>query len=140
MRLQNSVIKDGDTVLVFNFRPDRARQIVQALCLPDFEAFGRNHAPALDVVTFTQVEQDLPVQVVFPPEQLDQLLGQVVANAGLKQYRTAETEKYPHVTYFMNGGIEQPLAGEDRHLVPSPRVATYDLSPVSQPSRRLTIR
>ena len=129
VRLQNSVIKDGDSVLVFNFRPDRARQIVQALCLPDFEAFKRNHVPALDVVTFTQVEQDLPVQVVFPPEPLDELLGQVVADAGLKQYRTAETEKYPHVTYFMNGGIEQPLPGEDRHLVPSPRVATYDLSP-----------
>ena len=75
------------------------------------------------------MEQDLPVQVAFPPEPLDQLLGQVVADAGLKQYRTAETEKYPHVTYFMNGGIEQPLAGEERHLVPSPRVATYDLSP-----------
>ena len=129
VRLQNSVIKDGDSVLVFNFRPDRARQIVQALCLPDFDGFERSHVPTLDVVTFTQVEQDLPVHVAFPPEPLDQLLGQVVAEAGLKQYRTAETEKYPHVTYFMNGGIEQPLAGEDRHLVPSPRVATYDLSP-----------
>ena len=136
VRLQNSVIKDGDSVLVFNFRPDRARQIVQALCLPDFEAFERNHVPALDVVTFTQVEQDLPVQVVFPPEPLDELLGQVVADAGLKQYRTAETEKYPHVTYFMNGGIEQPLPGEDRHL-PSPRVATYDLSP-AMPAEQLT--
>ena len=81
------------------------------------------------MVTFTQVEQGLPVQVVFPPEPLDHLLGQVVAEAGLRQYRTAETEKYPHVTYFMNGGIEQPLPGEDRHLVPSPRVATYDLAP-----------
>ncbi|AII48553.1 phosphoglyceromutase [Synechococcus sp. KORDI-52] len=129
VRLQNGVIKDGDSVLVFNFRPDRARQIVQALCLADFEAFKRSHVPTLDVVTFTQVEQDLPVQVAFPPEPLDQLLGQVVADAGLKQYRTAETEKYPHVTYFMNGGIEQPLEGEERHLVPSPRVATYDLSP-----------
>ena len=129
VRLQNSVMKDGDSVLVFNFRPDRARQIVQALCLPDFDGFERSHTLELDVVTFTQVEQDLPVQVAFPPEPLDQLLGQVVADAGLKQYRTAETEKYPHVTYFMNGGIEQPLAGEDRHLVPSPRVATYDLSP-----------
>ena len=129
VRLQNSFIKDGDSVLVFNFRPDRARQIVQALCLADFESFERSRVPSLDVVTFTQVEQDLPVHVVFPPEPLDQLLGQVVADAGLKQYRTAETEKYPHVTYFMNGGIEQPLDGEDRHLVPSPRVATYDLSP-----------
>ena len=129
VRLQNSVMKDGDSVLVFNFRPDRARQIVKALCLSDFDAFERSQVPQLDLVTFTQVEQDLPVHVAFPPEPLDQLLGQVVADAGLKQYRTAETEKYPHVTYFMNGGIEQPLPGEDRHLVPSPRVATYDLSP-----------
>ena len=116
-------------MLVFNFRPDRARQIVQTLCLDDFDGFERRTTPKLDVVTFTQVEQDLPVSVAFPPEPLDDLLGQVVAEAGLRQYRTAETEKYPHVTYFMNGGIEQPLPGEERHLVPSPRVATYDLSP-----------
>ena len=83
----------------------------------------------MDVVTFTQYESGLPVEVAFPPESLDDLLGQVVAAEGLKQYRTAETEKYPHVTYFMNGGIEQPLDGEDRHLVPSPRVATYDQAP-----------
>ncbi|MEC7382412.1 MAG: alkaline phosphatase family protein, partial [Cyanobacteriota bacterium] len=76
-----------------------------------------------------QYEHDLPVAVAFPAESLDDLLGQVVSEHGLRQYRTAETEKYPHVTYFMNGGIEQPLAGEERHLVPSPRVATYDLAP-----------
>ena len=81
------------------------------------------------MVTFTQYEVGLPVTVAFPPESLDHLLGQVVSEHGLKQYRTAETEKYPHVTYFLNGGIEQPLAGEDRHLVPSPRVATYDEAP-----------
>jgi len=129
IRFSSAVMQDGDGVLMFNFRPDRARQIVQALSLKQFEGFPRRHTPNLDVVTFTQVEQDLPVNVAFPPEPLDQLLGQVVAQAGLRQYRTAETEKYPHVTYFLNGGIEQPLAGEDRHLVPSPRVATYDLSP-----------
>jgi 2,3-bisphosphoglycerate-independent phosphoglycerate mutase len=128
-RLQNTVMEDGDALLMFNFRPDRARQIIQALCLDEFGGFDRDHTPRLDVVTFTQVEQNLPVSVAFPPEPLDNLLGQVVAEAGLLQYRTAETEKYPHVTYFMNGGIEQPLQGEDRHLVPSPRVATYDLSP-----------
>ena len=129
VRLQDVVMQDGDAVLLFNFRPDRARQIVQTLCLPSHDGFQRRHTPKLDVVTFTQVEQDLPVVVAFPPEPLDDLLGQVVAGQGLRQYRTAETEKYPHVTYFMNGGIEKPLAGEDRHLVPSPRVATYDLSP-----------
>ena len=129
IRLMPTVMQDGDAVLMFNFRPDRARQIVQTLCLDAFDGFERAHTPSLDVVTFTQVEQGLPVAVAFPPEPLDDLLGQVVANHGLKQYRTAETEKYPHVTYFLNGGIEQPLPGEDRHLVPSPRVATYDQSP-----------
>ena len=129
VRLSPTVMQDGDSVLMFNFRPDRARQIVQTLCLPGFDGFERRHTPKLDVVTFTQVEQDLPVAVAFPPEPLNDLLGQVVADAGLRQYRTAETEKYPHVTYFMNGGIEKPLPGEERHLVPSPRVATYDLSP-----------
>ena len=129
VRLSQAVMQDGDSVLMFNFRPDRARQIVQTLCLPNFDDFERRHIPALDLVTFTQVEQGLPVAVAFPPEPLNDLLGQVVSNAGLRQYRTAETEKYPHVTYFMNGGIEQPLPGEERHLVPSPRVATYDLSP-----------
>ena len=89
------MIQDGDSVLVFNFRPDRARQIVQTLCLDDFDGFERRHTPKLDVVTFTQVEQDLPVSVAFPPEPLDDLLGQVVAEAGSRQYRTAETEKYP---------------------------------------------
>ena len=129
VRLQNTVMQDGDALLMFNFRPDRARQIIQALCLKDFEGFDREHTPALDILTFTQLEQNLPVSVAFPPEPLNNLLGQVVSEAGLLQYRTAETEKYPHVTYFMNGGIEQPLQGEERHLVPSPRVATYDLSP-----------
>ena len=128
-RLQHTVMQDGDALLIFNFRPDRARQIAQDLCLDEFEGFHREHTPNLDVLTFTQLEQNLPVSVAFPPEPLNNLLGQVVSEAGLLQYRTAETEKYPHVTYFMNGGIEQPLIGEERHLVPSPRVATYDLSP-----------
>ncbi len=128
-RLTNNCLKDGDGLVMFNFRPDRARQLVQALTLSNFDSFRRTHSPQLDVVTFTQYEQDLPVAIAFPAESLDHLLGQVVSEHGLRQYRTAETEKYPHVTYFMNGGIEQPLAGEDRHLVPSPRVATYDLSP-----------
>jgi 2,3-bisphosphoglycerate-independent phosphoglycerate mutase len=128
-RLSACHLQEGDALLMFNFRPDRARQIIQSLTLEDFEGFSRPHRPKLDVVTFTQYESGLPVKVAFPPESLDDLLGQVVASEGLKQYRTAETEKYPHVTYFMNGGIEQPLEGEDRHLVPSPRVATYDQAP-----------
>ncbi len=129
VRLTPSYIKEGDGLIMFNFRPDRARQLIQALTLAQFDHFSRNNQPNLNVVTFTQYEADLPVSVAFPPESLDNLLGQVVAEHDLRQYRTAETEKYPHVTYFLNGGIEKPLAGEDRHLVPSPRVATYDLSP-----------
>jgi 2,3-bisphosphoglycerate-independent phosphoglycerate mutase len=106
------------------------RQLIRSLVAAEFTGFDRGDPiPALDVVTFTQYEKDLPVSVAFPPESLDGLLGQVVSSAGLRQFRTAETEKYPHVTYFMNGGIEQAFPGEDRHLVPSPRVATYDQAP-----------
>ena len=129
VRLSDTFLRDGDGLVMFNFRPDRARQLVQALTVPSFEGFERANQPKLEVVTFTQYEAGLPVAVAFPPESLDHLLGQVVAEHGLKQYRTAETEKYPHVTYFLNGGIEQPLEGEERHLVPSPRVATYDEAP-----------
>jgi 2,3-bisphosphoglycerate-independent phosphoglycerate mutase len=128
-RLGPGCIAPGDGVVCFNFRPDRVRQIIRALVLPEFSDFERELIDDLDVVTFTQYEAGLPVAVAFPPESLDGLLGQVVSEAGLRQFRTAETEKYPHVTYFMNGGIEQPYPGEDRHLVPSPRVATYDQAP-----------
>ena len=128
-RLAPGSIQSGDGLVVFNFRPDRVRQLVKALVLEDCDGFERSFIPDLNVVTFTQYEAGLPVSVAFPPESLDGLLGQVVSEAGLRQFRTAETEKYPHVTYFMNGGIEQPYPGEDRHLVPSPRVATYDQAP-----------
>jgi len=129
VRLSPELIEAGDTIICFNFRPDRVRQLVRALVLPEFEGFPRQLLTPLHMVTFTQYEQGLPVAVAFPPESLEGLLGQVVSEQGLKQFRTAETEKYPHVTYFMNGGIEQAFPGEDRHLVPSPRVATYDQSP-----------
>ena len=129
VRLSPELIEAGDTVICFNFRPDRVRQLVRALVLPEFEAFPRERLNPLHIVTFTQYEQGLPVAIAFPPESLEGLLGQVVSEQGLRQFRTAETEKYPHVTYFMNGGIEQAFPGEDRHLVPSPRVATYDQSP-----------
>ncbi len=129
VRLAEGCIEAGDGVVCFNFRPDRVRQLVRALVLPGFDGFPRERIEDLHVVTFTQYEKGLPVAVAFPPESLDGLLGQVVSEAGLRQFRTAETEKYPHVTYFMNGGIEQAFPGEDRHLVPSPRVATYDMAP-----------
>jgi 2,3-bisphosphoglycerate-independent phosphoglycerate mutase len=129
LRVAEGTVKAGDGMICFNFRPDRVRQLMRALVLPDFDEFQREAIPNLDVVTLTQYEKGLPVAVAFPPESLDGLLGQVISEAGLRQFRTAETEKYPHVTYFMNGGIEQAFPGEDRHLVPSPRVATYDKAP-----------
>jgi 2,3-bisphosphoglycerate-independent phosphoglycerate mutase len=129
VRLSPSLIQPGDGVVCFNFRPDRVRQLVRALVLEEFSDFERRRITPLHIVTFTQYEKGLPVAVAFPPESLDGLLGQVVSDHGLRQFRTAETEKYPHVTYFMNGGIEQAFPGEDRHLVPSPRVATYDQAP-----------
>ncbi len=129
IRLTSSYLQEGDGLIMFNFRPDRARQLVKAITLPEFQEFPRSNKSNITTVTFTQYEADLPVSVAFPPESLDELLGQIVSNHGLRQYRTAETEKYPHVTYFLNGGIETPFPGESRHLVPSPRVATYDLSP-----------
>ncbi len=129
VRVAEGTIQAGDGLVCFNFRPDRVRQLIRAFVVPDFEPFWRERIPELAVVTFTQYEKGLPVDVAFPPESLDGLLGQVLSEAGLRQFRTAETEKYPHVTYFMNGGIEQAFPGEDRHLVPSPRVATYDQAP-----------
>ncbi len=129
VRLAEGLLEPGDGLVCFNFRPDRVRQLIRALVMPEFDPFPRERIDPLHVVTFTQYEQGLPVAVAFPPESLDGLLGQVVAEHGLRQLRTAETEKYPHVTYFMNGGIEQAFPGEDRQLVPSPRVATYDQAP-----------
>lgn len=129
VRFGPSLLEAGDGLVCFNFRPDRVRQLIRALVCADFDGFPRERISPLHVVTFTQYEQGLPVAVAFPPESLDGLLGQVVSEHGLRQFRTAETEKYPHVTYFMNGGIEQAFPGEDRHLVPSPRVPTYDMAP-----------
>ena len=129
VRFAPELLQAGDGLVCFNFRPDRARQLIRALVLDEFSQFERQQLQPLHIVTFTQYEQGLPVRIAFPPESLDGLLGQVVSENNLRQFRTAETEKYPHVTYFMNGGIEQAFPGEDRHLVPSPRVPTYDQAP-----------
>jgi 2,3-bisphosphoglycerate-independent phosphoglycerate mutase len=129
IRLSDNYLKDGDSLICFNFRPDRARQIIKSLAEKEFIDFKRKVVPNLDLVTFTQYDQNFPVKVAFPPESLNNFIGQIVSENGLKQYRTAETEKYPHVTYFFNGGVEIPLPGEERHLIPSPRVATYDMEP-----------
>ncbi len=125
-----ALLEDGDAVLVFNFRAARARQIVRALFDPDFTGFPRQRFPRLEVTTMTRYEADFPLPVAFPPVSLDGVLGEVVSGLGLSQLRIAETEKYAHVTYFMNCGREEPFPGEERILVPSPReVATYDQKP-----------
>ena len=129
VRMSENYLKDGDSLICFNFRPDRARQIIQSLSEKTFKEFKRKVFPSLDIVTFTQYDPNFPVKVAFPPESLNNFIGQIVSENGLNQYRTAETEKYPHVTYFFNGGVEIPLPGEERHLIPSPRVATYDMEP-----------
>ena len=130
--VEHGAIADGDAVLHCNFRADRARQLSHALADADFAGFDRNAAgPApkgILYATMTAYEADLPVQVVFGPEVVPSLAGAVSA-AGWKQFHVAETEKYAHVTYFFNGGREEPWAGEDRQLIPSLKIATYDLQP-----------
>jgi 2,3-bisphosphoglycerate-independent phosphoglycerate mutase len=123
-------MNDGDSVIFFNFRPDRARQLSHAIVDDAWDHFERRHRPRLaHFVTFTEYEKELPAEVAFPDEPLPGVLAEVVANAGWSQFHTAETEKYAHVTYFLNGGREAPFPGEDRLLVPSPRVPTYDTHP-----------
>jgi len=129
IRMSENYLKNGDSLICFNFLPDRARQIVKSLSVNEFSDLERKNYPNLNFVTFTQYDPNFPVKVAFPPESLNNFIGQIVSENGLKQYRTAETEKYPHVTYFFNGGVEIPLPGEERHLIPSPRVATYDMKP-----------
>ncbi|WP_376093408.1 2,3-bisphosphoglycerate-independent phosphoglycerate mutase [Roseomonas sp. CCTCC AB2023176] len=125
-------MKDGDAVLSFNFRADRVRQIMAALLDPHFDGFSRPRMPSFcDAVAMTEYAEALNpyLRAIFPPHSMADLLGPVVARAGMTQLRMAETEKYPHVTYFLNGGEETPNPGEDRVMVPSPKVATYDLQP-----------
>jgi len=131
-RVAPGAVTAGDGIIFFNFRPDRARQLTYAFMEPQFNGFPRSQLAPLSYVTFTQYDANLEgvgVKVAFPPQNLTNILGEVIAQRGLKQFRTAETEKYPHVTYFFNGGLEEPLEGEDRELVPSPMVATYDKAP-----------
>ncbi|MEE4638889.1 MAG: 2,3-bisphosphoglycerate-independent phosphoglycerate mutase [Wenzhouxiangella sp.] len=122
-------IRDGDVVIFFNFRADRARQLTRAFCAPDFDQFPAARPALAAMVTMTHYQDGLPCQVAFPAETLPDLLGEVVGRAGMKQLRIAETEKYAHVTYFFNGGQERVFANEERVLIPSPKVATYDLQP-----------
>ncbi|HLV78413.1 MAG TPA: 2,3-bisphosphoglycerate-independent phosphoglycerate mutase [Marinobacter sp.] len=123
-------INDGDSVLFMNFRADRAREMTRTFVDTGFEGFERRKHPQLaDFVMLTEYAADIPASCAYPPEQLANGLGEYVARLGKTQLRIAETEKYAHVTFFFNGGLETPFDGEDRILVPSPKVATYDLQP-----------
>ena len=125
-------MRDGDGVLCINFRADRARELMAALGDPAFDAFDRGDAPALSalcgMVSYSSAH-DRYMSVMFPPQDISHTLGEWVSGKGLAQFHVAETEKYPHVTFFLNGGVEPPYPGEDRYMAPSPKVRTYDLAP-----------
>jgi 2,3-bisphosphoglycerate-independent phosphoglycerate mutase len=124
------LIDDGDAVLFFNFRADRARQLTSAFVDPDFNGFTKSKTPKVSFfITMTQYDKKLPTTVLFPPLSMTNTLGEVLAAHDLRQLRIAETEKYAHVTFFFNGGREQLFPNEERVLIPSPKIATYDLQP-----------
>ena len=124
-----TTIRDEDSIIFFNFRPDRARQLTRALNDKEFDGFERKSLK-LNFVTMTQYDKTIEnVKIAYKPESYKNTLGEYVSNLGLNQLRIAETEKYAHVTFFFNGGVEEPNKGEDRALIPSPKVATYDLKP-----------
>ena len=122
-------IENDDSVICFNFRPDRARQITRALAVPEFKEFPIGDRPRVSYVCFTTYDSTFPLPVAFPPRHHKNVLAEVFAGVGTRNYRLAETEKYAHVTYFFNGGVEREYPCERRLLVPSPKIATYDLQP-----------
>jgi 2,3-bisphosphoglycerate-independent phosphoglycerate mutase len=123
-------LKDGDVLIFMNYRSDRTRQLSRALLNSDFAGFVPEYKPKLaHFVSLTQYADDIPSEIAYPPQTLRNILGEYISNLGLKQLRIAETEKYAHVTFFFNGGVETAFPGEDRILIPSPKVATYDLKP-----------
>jgi 2,3-bisphosphoglycerate-independent phosphoglycerate mutase len=125
-----ATIEDGDAIVFYNFRADRMREIVQMFTMPQNVTLEYQTVPNLEIVTMTSYMDDLPVTVIFDKDNLNNTLGETISKAGMKQYHSAETEKYPHVTFFFNGGREEPFAGEERLIVASPKdVATYDLKP-----------
>lgn len=138
--LQTRGVRDGDAVVFFNFRPDRARELSRAFVDSAFAGFERSECPQVSFVCLTEYDQDIPAPVAFAKEFPENVLADVLAQAGLSQYHIAETEKYAHVTFFLNGGREEPKAGEERSLIPSPKVATYDLQPeMSEPDVAATL-
>nr|YP_010619615.1 Phosphoglycerate mutase [Tayloriella tenebrosa]WAX03628.1 Phosphoglycerate mutase [Tayloriella tenebrosa] len=128
-RIYEGKITDNDGILFFNFRPDRIRQLLQSLAKHNFKGFITKKINNLLFTTFTEYDSSLQFPIVFPNQNQKNFLGQIISNNNIKQLRLAETEKYAHVTYFLNGGIEEPFPGEDRELIPSPKVETYDLQP-----------
>jgi len=128
-RIKKGKISHNDGILFFNFRPDRIRQLLHSLAKDNFKGFHIKNIKNLIFTTFTDYDSTIKIPIVFPSENHINFLGQIISNYGLKQLRLAETEKYAHVTYFFNGGIEEPFPGEDRELIPSPKVETYDLQP-----------
>lgn len=124
-----ATIRDNDSVIFFNFRPDRARQLTWAFVNEGFDDFPREARPKVYYVCMTQYDETLEIPIAYPPETLENVLGEVLSKAGLVQLRIAETEKYAHVTFFLNGGVEKCYEGEERCLIQSPKVPTYDLKP-----------
>ena len=122
-------IKNGDAIFFYNFRADRARQLTSALIDPDFEGFDREVLPDGNFIAMTKYDRRFDVPIAFPPVKMKNILAETAANQGRTSFRIAETEKYAHVTYFFNGGNEVEYTGEERILIPSPKVATYDLKP-----------
>jgi 2,3-bisphosphoglycerate-independent phosphoglycerate mutase len=125
-------MRDGDGVICYNFRADRAREMTEALTSADFQGFVRPRFPKINYVCMTEYERRLGLPLAFGPEEIHNMLAEVFAREGLRNLRIAETEKYAHVTYFLNGGVEKPFALEERILIPSSKVATYDLEPTMQ--------
>nr|QCI06673.1 Phosphoglycerate mutase [Gayliella sp.] len=122
-------ISNDDSIIFFNFRPDRTRQLLHCFAKPNFKGFHKQNINNLMISTFTEYDCTLSIPIIFPPTIKNNFLGQVISDHKFKQLRIAETEKYAHVTYFFNGGIEEPFPGENRILIPSPKVETYDLKP-----------
>lgn len=122
-------VETGDSIIFFNFRADRAREITRAFVDEEFSGFERPERPHVHYVCMTEYDMTIPAPVAFPPQNLENTLGEVLGQSGLKQLRIAETEKYAHVTFFFNGGVEEPNQGEERLLIPSPKVAAYNLQP-----------
>lgn len=133
-------VQSGDSVIFFNFRPDRARELTHAFVDASFDGFDRAAYPTVNFVCLTEYDPEIPAPIAFPKTFPENVFADVISHAGLRQYHIAETEKYAHVTFFLNGGIEAPKLGEERSLIASPKVATYDLQPeMSEPAVAQTL-